>query len=53
MKDKRDRPETRSALQEAEELIGKWDQEGGMSYRELAVRLSRIFGIDEGVEVKL
>lgn len=53
MIDQRDRPETKSALQEAEELIAKWDQEGGMTYRQLAARLNRIFSIDERTKVEL
>jgi hypothetical protein len=31
------------ALRRAEELIAKWDSEGGMTYRQLASRLREIF----------
>jgi hypothetical protein len=44
---------TKAALEAAEELIGKWDQEGGMTYRELAARLGRVFGIDERLNIEL
>lgn len=47
MKGERDRPVTEKVLREAEELIGTWDQNGGMSYRELAVALRGVFANDE------
>lgn len=34
---------TDKVMEEAELLIGKWDQEGGLSHRELARRLRDIF----------
>ena len=52
MTDQRDRPErTKAALEAAEELIAKWDQDGGMTYRQLAARLYLIFSDEEVPEV--
>jgi hypothetical protein len=52
MTDQRDRPVlTGNALREAEMLIGEWDQEGGMSYRQLAARLFEIFAEEKVAEI--
>jgi len=32
-------------------LIGDWDQRGGMSYRQLAARLRKVFAREEDAEV--
>lgn len=49
MKYKRDRPETAEVIRKAEELIGYWDQRGGLTYRELAARLFAIFDNAESI----
>lgn len=43
--------EITDAVKEAELLIGKWDQESGLTYRELALRLRDIFASEKSVEV--
>jgi hypothetical protein len=40
---------TKAALRDAEELIAKWDQEGGLTYRQLARRLGEILGRAEAL----
>jgi hypothetical protein len=34
------------ALREAEALIAKWDGEGGLTYRDLALKIARAFGVE-------
>lgn len=47
-----DRPaQTKTALEEAEDLISRWDQESGLTYRELAIRLRDIFAKEERPKV--
>jgi hypothetical protein len=46
--DSRDRPAlTKTVLEKAEDLIAKWDQDGGMTHRKLALRLRDIFRAEE------
>lgn len=47
----RDRPA--NALAEAEAVIARWDQESGLTYRELAIKLSNIFTQDERPKISL
>jgi hypothetical protein len=46
------RVEDRPVLEEAEELIAKWDQDSGLTYRELALRLRGIFAREKRSEVE-
>jgi hypothetical protein len=43
---------TKAVLEAAEEMIAKWDNEGGMTYRQLAARLRDVFA-QEGAQVAL
>jgi DNA-binding transcriptional regulator YbjK len=47
-----DNERTKAVIMAAEEVIGKWDQEGGMSHRQLAERLFLIFSENEKSKVR-
>ena len=44
---------TAAALEAAESLIARWDQEGGLTNRQLAVRLREIFLREETPKIPL